>query len=275
MTSFLLLAAVSLGPKVDADIVYATVAGTELKLDLYRPQEATAGSRLPVVVVVHGGAWMSGNKKDMAPICEAFAKEGIAAATVQYRLAPAHRWPSMIDDCQTAVRFLRDHAETYGLDPARMGACGASAGGHLSLLLGMLETRDPAVESKTSSKVSCVVNLFGPTDLSQDYPKSLADSLCKAVLGKPYAEAGEEIKDFSPVSHVSAGSAPVFTIHGTADPLVPVVQVDRLDEVLKKAGIEHEVRKVEGMGHALPVEKPEVAKALVEALAWVKAKLLR
>lgn len=273
MTSILLFAALLPGPKIDADVVYAKVGETELKMDLYRPHEVEEGVKLPVVVVIHGGAWISGNKKDMARICEAFVEQGMAAATVQYRLAPAHKWPAMIDDCQTAVRFLRDQSGTYGLDPGRVGACGASAGGHLSLLLGMMETRDEAVESKTSSKVSCVLNIFGPTDLSKDFASTLADSLSKAVLGKPVAEAADEIKAFSPVHHAAKGGAPVFTIHGTVDPLVPIAQVDRLDEALRAVGVEHEFRKVEGMGHALPIEKPEVAQALGEGLAWVKKKL--
>lgn len=268
MTPLLVFAALALGPQVEADVVYAKVGETSLKLDLYRPADVPEGTKLPCVVVVHGGAWISGDKKDMAKLCEAFAEAGMAAATVQYRLAPTHKWPAMLDDCQSAVRFLRSKADTYGLDSERFAACGASAGGHLSLLLGMVEAKDG-----TSSRVSYVLNLFGPTDLSQDFSPALGNSLAQAVLGKPFAEAAAEIQAFSPVTFVTKNSAPVFSIHGTADTLVPIKQVDRLDEAYKAAGVEHEVRKIEGMGHSLPVEKPEVAKALQEGIAWIKAKL--
>ena len=128
-------------PKVEPDVVYSKVGDTELKMDLYYPSE-TAPKTNAAVIVIHGGAWISGDRKQMALLAQYFASRGLFAASVQYRLAPKAVWPAMLDDVQTGVRFLRANATKYGFDPNRIGATGASAGGRLSLLLGTCDTRD-------------------------------------------------------------------------------------------------------------------------------------
>jgi acetyl esterase/lipase len=276
MTVAILLAALALGPKVETDVVYAKVGERELKLDLYMP-EGQDGP-VPCVVVVHGGAWISGNKRDMAPIAAAIAKAGMAAASIEYRLAPKDRWPAQIEDCRAAVRFLRTKAGDYGLAKDRFGSCGASAGGHLALLLGMLpeETPDAAAEEAaeaTSTRTQAVFNIFGPTDMANDFAPNLRDMLSNALLGKPFDQAGDFVAQFSPVTYVSASAPPVFTLHGDADSLVPVQQSRRLDEAMQKAGAKHELRIVAGMGHALPADKPEVVQAIADGIEFLKRHL--
>lgn len=255
---------------VKSDLTYKTVGGRELKLDLYLPAQPAA-EPVPCVVVIHGGAWMSGKREDMAGFCQGLAAQGLAAATVQYRLAPNDRWPAMIDDCADAVKYLRKNAGEHGLDPARFGAAGASAGAHLSLLLAF---KDGWTEGG-SSRVSVVLNLFGPTDMGQDFQESLRNMVSQAVVGKPYAEAGAEIKALSPITYVKKGVPPVFTIHGDQDTVVPVRQATRLDEAMKAAGAVHEIRIIEGMGHAAEMNRPTFTAALGEAVVFLKDELLK
>lgn len=274
MLAYFALAIFGFGAKVETDIVYAKVGGVDLMMDVYHPAVAAENGKSPAVVVIHGGAWMGGKRQDMAELCQAIAKKGMLAATVQYRLAPRFKWPAMWDDTQTAVRYLRANAEKFGIDPKRIGATGASAGGHLSLMLGSTDTRDPDAEhfKGVSSRVKAVLNLFGPTDMSQDYPPQM-DLLFMQVLGKPRAQAAEEIRQASPVTHIKKDAAPVFTIHGSADPLVPVVQARRLDEALKKAGVPHVQHIIEGMGHEIAKSKPEAMKAMEAGIDWLAASL--
>lgn len=265
------------GP-LEKDILYSKAGGEELRMDLYRP--ADAGDKvLPCVVVIHGGAWIAGQRADMTAISEAFAQKGIAAANISYRLAKApnfHKWPAMLDDAQTAVRFLRANAEKYHLDPNRIGAAGASAGAHLSLFLGSRDTRDPKPTDHpgVSSRVAAVLDLFGPTDMSQDYPKTITiDFLFQTVLGKPRAKAEAEIKDASPLLFMDAKSAPVFIVQGMDDPLVAPNQSKILEAKLKELGVPVESRYVEGMGHGGDANDPKIRTAYEAGIDWLVARL--
>ena len=265
---FLLL----VGSPAPETVTFKTVAGQELKMDVYSP--ATVSGRVPAVVVVHGGAWTSGDRTQMAQVCRAIADSGMVAVATSYRLAPTHKWPAMIEDVQDSVRYVRDNAAKLKVDPNRIGAAGASAGGHLSLLLGTTDGWPNGNSTgKTSSKVKAVFNLFGPTDLSQDFNRTIANMLSQQVLGKPFAEATAEIKSFSPVTFVTRDAAPVYTVQGKADPLVPYKQAERLDEVLKKNGVPHTLVLVEGMVHGVNQSKPAELKAVADAVAWLKAQL--
>lgn len=257
------------GPKIDTDVTYAKLADVELKMDIYHPEPAPI-KPTGAVVVIHGGGWMGGKRQDMDRLCQEIAKRGLLAATVQYRLAPKYKWPAMLDDVQTAVRFLRTNATKYHIDPKRIGAGGASAGGHLSLLLGSMETFDskPAHFPGVSSKVGAVFNIFGPTDLSQDFAPGW-EMLFTAVTGKPKSEIPETVKQFSPVTHITKLSAPVFTVHGSKDPLVPVIQSKRLEDALKAVGVSCTTRVIEGMGHEVAMTNPDCVKAMEEGLGWL------
>ena len=262
-------------PKVDVDVVYSKVAGEELKMDIHSPAAAT--SPLPATVVIHGGAWMSGNRKDMSGNANELAKRGIVAATISYRLAPKHKWPGMVDDVQTAVRFLRANAAKYNIDPTRIGATGASAGGHLALFLGVTDTLDKKATEYPgfSSKVKAVLNIFGPTDLTDrtDFPAPIAGMLSLQVFGKKLEEATELAKMASPIFLVTKDDAPVFILQGLTDKLVNPHQSRILEAKLKEVGVRCESAYVEDMGHEVPMEKPQVKAAMERAVAWFIAEL--
>ena len=123
--------------EVTPDVVYAERDDLQLKLDIYQPRQLKAdpAQRQPAILVVHGGAWRRGNRKQLASYATALCNRGYVCFAIDYRLAPDHKFPAQIDDCRDAVLFIRDNAETYCVDPARVGAVGYSAGGHLVSLL--------------------------------------------------------------------------------------------------------------------------------------------
>src|SRR5512133_1631627 len=143
LRSFLLLLALQ-QPQPELNVEYAKIGDQSLHMDIYRPMPAT--KPMAAVVVIHGGGWMSGKRQDMAGMATTLSQNGMFAATVSYRLAPKDKWPAMLDDVQTAVRYLRANSKKYNIDPNRIGAGGASAGGHLSLFLGLRDTRDKATK---------------------------------------------------------------------------------------------------------------------------------
>lgn len=256
----------------DMDVVFASPEGFDLKMDIYRPVEVKPGT--PAVVVLHGGAWVIGKRQDMAVMARTLANEGYIAATVSYRLAPIFKWPSMIDDAQCAVRYLRANSQRLNIDPDRIGAVGASAGAHLALLLGTRDTRDTKSTSYPgySSRVKAVVNLFGPTDVTVDFLKQF-DSMAPVLFGKERGQLTKELVDFSPINHLSADDAPIFIFHGKADTVVPVKQSERLEAKCKELGVPVEAVYLDGVGHEVPTANPEVQDALRRGLAFLKRHL--
>src|SRR5690348_14413320 len=140
LTALLLGMLFSQEQTVEKDIVFSKVAGTELKMDIYQP--AVSGKNRPVAIVIHGGGWSGGDKTQLAEMGRVFARNGFVSGNISYRLSPKFKWPAMIDDAQTAVRYMRANATKYGIDKKRFVAAGASAGGHLSLFLGFADTLD-------------------------------------------------------------------------------------------------------------------------------------
>lgn len=261
------------GPKSELDVTYAKVGEVELKIDLFRPAEDSK-TRRPFVLLVHGGAWMGGNRTEMHGLGRMIAQQGMVAGSVQYRLAPKNKWPSMIDDVQTAVRWVRANSRKLGIDPKRIGAAGASAGGHLALLLGFTDTRDPkpSLFAQESSRVGAVFNIFGPVDFNRDFGP-IFEPVFQAVMGKPRKEAVDDVRNASPVTHIDAKDAPVFTLHGDKDPLVSVNQARWLDENLAKAGVKRETVIIPEMRHEIPMDRKEVADAVRRGIQFLKENL--
>jgi acetyl esterase/lipase len=251
--------------KVERNVVYTTAGGEDLKLDLAVPK--TPGPH-PVIVCLHGGAWKFGDKSELSRVptdpdlnraangmslIESLAARGFAAATVGYRKAPKTPFPGPLEDCKTAVRFLRAKAATYALDPTRVAALGFSAGGHYAALLGLTDKTagfDGTAYPDQSSKVQCVVDLFGPTDLTlYAGSEGLNDGFMVPLLG-PKAKEGTELhKKASPINYVTKDAPPFLIVHGTADFVVPIIHSERLVAKLKECGTECEFVPVKGKGH--------------------------
>ncbi|MCC6036762.1 MAG: alpha/beta hydrolase [Armatimonadetes bacterium] len=252
-------------------------------LDLFLPKDDGKSLR-PAVIVIHGGAWRGGDKKDMRILAEPLAQRGYVVAAINYRLAPKWSYPAQLDDCQRAVRWLRKNAKEFRVDPKRFGAAGASAGGHLALLLGTREVRDDSDPDLKgiSSKVQCVLSICGPTDLTDKrYAQAARDSDLGKILiefiGKPYDEAPNLWKEASPIYYVSPDDAPTFIIHGNQDSIVPFEQSVRFAEALRKVGVEVQLVAIKGMDHGptTPEQRDELMKAVGQALEFFDKHLKR
>lgn len=253
------------GVKKIGDVVYATVKGADgedlpLKLDLYVPEKVAEGERArPLVVWIHGGGWQGGSK-DRCP-ANRLVLDGYVVASIQYRLTDVAPWPAQIQDCKGAIRWLRANAEKYGIDGARIGVWGASAGGHLAAMLGMTTPKDDLVlegdvggNASQSSGVHAVVNWFGPADLVKMVDGIRLDDdgpdgpLTKLAGGK-LSEKMDVLKQASPVIYASRDDAPMLIMHGTDDRLVPLEQSVMLREALQKSGARVELMEKANSGH--------------------------
>ena len=147
------------------DLVYKTVGGSDLALDIYLP--TARNQRAPLVVWIHGGGWRSGSK-DRCPVTF-LTDSGYAVASINYRLTTVAPFPAQIEDCKAAIRWLRANADTFGFDRERVAVAGASAGGHLAALIGAsgdVKAFDKGEHLNYSSRVQSVVSIFGPTDFT-------------------------------------------------------------------------------------------------------------
>lgn len=246
---------------VTPDVAYAASAGEPLKLDVVAP--ATGGPH-PCVILLHGGAWKTGTRKDLSTpkmnvgtpgksLAEVLAAKGFATASVGYRLAPKDRFPAQIQDAKTAVRFLRANAAKYNIDPDRIGAMGFSAGGHIAALLGTADKSagfEGDLYPEQSSRVSCVVDFFGPTDLMLycETP-ALEKIFFVPLIGCPSGDDPGRYKKASPIEHVTKDDPPFLIVHGTADLIVPVIHSERLHDKLVATGVKSELVTVKGEGH--------------------------
>jgi acetyl esterase/lipase len=250
---------------VKKGIAYTTAGGETLRLDLAVPK--TPGPH-PVVVCLHGGAWKFGDRSELsrAPLdpdlnkmshglsmIEGLAARGFAAATVDYRNVPHCTFPAPLEDCKTAVRFLRAKAKEYDLDGTRVAALGFSAGGHLAALLGLTDSKagfDGTAYPDQSSKVNCVVDLFGPTDLTlYAGNEGINQGFMVPLLGAKAKTSTEPYKKASPLTYVTKDAPPFLVIHGNADVIVPIIHSERLVAKLKENGTPCEFVTFNWRGH--------------------------
>jgi acetyl esterase/lipase len=262
------------------NVEYGRVNGKPLLLDVVRPAQRAAGLR-PAIIFVHGGGWIIGDKSAMRPLAETGARAGFVCFNINYRLAfgAENTWPAQLDDTQRAVRWVRANAARYGVDPARIGAIGDSAGGHLVTFLGTTDTLDnsDATLAQFSSRVQCVVDLFGPSDLTDpkmaDVPAGLAATdMVRQFLGGTPADRPAIARAASPLWRVDAKSAPFLIFHGRNDPLVSPAQSERLNAALQKAGVESRIVIFEGEGHGWK-KKESNERCATEAVAFFQRHL--
>lgn len=242
------------GPDVlfEQGVEYARPDGQRLELNIARPRE-TSG-KLPAILCIHGGGFRAGKREGWDARCKLLAERGYVAATVTYRLAPKYQFPAAVEDVKAAVRWLRANAEKYAIDPERIGVVGDSAGGHLAQFLGVTggvaQFEGDGGSAQCSSRVSCVVNYYGPSDLTKSYGKSV-----DAAEVLPLWLGGDASKEFhrhilaSPLYWVTPGAAPTLLLQGTEDKYVNHEQAVWMRDRLKAADVEVELISLEGAGH--------------------------
>lgn len=249
--------------EVRPNVAYRTASGQELKLDLFLPAGRHRGTPPPLLINIHGGGWVAGNKEAAVLRLLPYLQRGWAAANVQYRLGPVALAPAAVEDVRCALRFATARAKEWGFDASRIVLSGGSAGGHLALMAGMLPDghrfdRACATEGRerwTSGvepplRVVAVVNWFGITDVADLLAGANAKHYAIEWFGsQPDAERAALAREVSPLHHVRAGGPAVFTVHGTADDLVPYAHAERLHQALARAGVRHELMTVPEGGH--------------------------
>jgi acetyl esterase/lipase len=243
--------------------VYVERESGPLTADVFVP---AGDGPFPAVLVVHGGAWAHGTKEQLASAAQALAGVGYTTAAISYRLAPQHRFPAQIYDCQAAVRWLRSHAAQFKVDPNHIGGYGYSAGGHLVAMLGALDDddfREPDLPADApSARLQVVVAGGAPCDfmmIADDSPR-----LAYWLGGTP-AEKRDVYRDASPSQFVTADDPPMFFFHGTSDELVSIDSPRRMVERLSGVGVVAQMYEVPKANHLLAAMNQD---ALGQALAF-------
>ena len=252
------------GIRVSQDVTYGTRDdGTLLTLDVCRPASSTTdgvdgdGAALPAVVSIHGGSWARGDKAndDWRNVCRWLASEGFVAYSLNYRLVPEALFPAAIDDVALAVEWMRtpDNAERFGIDPARIGAFGGSAGGNLAALLGTRGT-GPLDEG---SRVAAVAELSAPTDLRReavlrDGGNELLQTIITRYLGCEEWTLCPQAEDASPSTFIDRSDPPFFIGHAEAE-FIPLAQAQNFAGALDAAGIGVEYAVVPGGDHSIGI----------------------
>ncbi|NJM89501.1 MAG: alpha/beta hydrolase [Hydrococcus sp. RU_2_2] len=246
----------------------------KLLLDLYLPQ-IESSQPLPVIIFIHGGGWLENSKESCPGLL--LAQRGFAIACVNYRYSTQAIFPAQILDVKKAVRWLRQNAAQYKLDPNRFGALGDSAGGHLSALLGTSAGVSPLEpdNGQISSRIQAVGNFYGPTDLTkipkafEEYPtpEVLAKNKDKLwwrlteaaykLLGAPVSQRLDLAALANPIAYIDDRDPPFLIVHGELDNIVPIAQSDLLVEALKAKGVEVEYIRDPNLKHSYRGQKGE------------------
>ncbi len=257
---------------LEQNIEYGAGGGEKLLLNLARPAEGDGP--FPAVIFIHGGAWQGGNKDLHVPQITELAGKGYVALSIGYRLAPKHPHPAQIEDCKCAVRWLRAHAGEYRVDPQRIGAVGLSAGAHLAMILGVMDSSDGLEGSggwaDQSSKVKAVVSFAGPTDLSAKFPDVSVDILAK-FIGGPVAEKQDSLRQASPITYVNQGDAAMLIFQGTVDPLIPTEQAFAMATALSNAKVPGRIELLVGAQHGWG--EPDLSRTMAEMHAFLDQQL--
>ncbi len=253
------------------DVIYGRKYGTALTMDVFTPRKGSNG--LGVIFVISGG-FFSSHEAIQPGFAQPLAERGYTVFTVVHGSQPRFTVNEIVNDMNRAVRFIRHHAKEYGIDPDRIGVCGASAGGHLSLMLGTAggpgnpRAKDPV--NRESSRVQAVACLFPPTDflnygkpgnrkihaMDHDAPfrpafdyREVDPKTNTWVSITDDARLEQIARQVSPAYHVSHDDPPTLIIHGDADRLVPIQQSELIVEKFKEAGVENKLIVKKGAGH--------------------------
>lgn len=254
------------------DLIYHKQGGTAFTLDVFKPAKPNGAA---VIWIVSGG-WVSDHSGINPGLAQLFNEQGFTLIQAVHGAQPKYTVPEILVQLKQAVRYVRANAAKFGIDPDRIGVCGASAGGHLSLMLaGSPASAEPDSSNpinKVGSEVQAVVAYFPPTDFmnwgKEGSPASSNPMLAAFMpaLGVTPTTAKEKLeqigRDLSPITYVKAGFPPTFLIHGDKDALVPVQQSQTLDAAFAKAGVTRELMVIPGAGHDGSVMAPSAAKVL-------------
>lgn len=241
-------------PRDLLNVVYATVAGKPLALDLHLPAGV---ANPPLVVYLHGGAWKDGSRAQYPAF---LVQNGYAVASLDFRSTNEAPFPANVHDIKAGLRFLRAKAREYGYDPQRVALAGASSGGHLAALVGVTAgVRElEGIEgdhTDQSSAVQAIVSWFGASNLTTILAQSTPGGLevrapaLRQLFGGTPEQKPELARLASPVFHVDARDPPLLLLHGDQDLQMPINQLHELDGAYERAGLAARTFVLHGVGH--------------------------
>ena len=227
--------------EVDRNVVYGNSAEPMHRADVYRLSSSSKTVKSPGILMIHGGAWFTGDKLNDALHAKRLAKLGFVVVAINYRLIPTYPFPAQLDDCNLALEWMNAQAAELGLNVEMLGAWGYSAGGHLAALL--------ATNPKEGlPRLKAAVVGAAPCDLTR---LPLESRLLVSLLGGTRGKYPDRYANASPVTHVSPDDPPIFLFHGSKDWLVPPIESKVMRDALAKNGVLFEYLVVENKAHLM------------------------
>jgi len=270
---------------ITRDIPYLPGAGPRQRLDVYAPRNGVEGA--PVLLQIHGGGWVIGNKREQAlPLMTHLASRGWVCVTTNYRLSPKATFPDHLVDVKRALVWVRENIRDFGGDPAFVAATGGSAGGHLSSLLSLTAgdpEYQPGFESADTSIQACVP-FYGVFDFTNAYghhaQPGVEQFIGRVVLKKDPVTEIEAFRRASPMHRIHADAPPFFVIHGSYDSLAPVEEARQFTLLLRRASkAPVAYAEIPGAQHAFEIfhglRPTYVVRAVERFLAYVYSDHLR
>jgi acetyl esterase/lipase len=238
------------------DVVYGSANNTPLKLDIWYPRDNP--NPTPTVVFIHGGGWIFGSKEGAVYQLLPYLERGWRVVNVEYRMAGNSLAPGAVEDTRCALRWIFRNAKQWNFDTSKIVLTGQSAGGHLSLITGMLPDGSPldnrcyadAKYGDVPMKVAAIVNWYGISDVNDLIQGPNLKNYAAMWMGS-MPNAAEVAKSVSPLTYVRAGLPPIITIHGDKDDVVPYTHATRLRDALDKAGVPNKLVTISGGGHGM------------------------
>jgi len=238
------------------DVVYGSANNTPLKLDIWYPRDNP--NPTPTVVYIHGGGWIFGSKEGAVYQLLPYLERGWRVVNVEYRMAGNSLAPGSVEDTRCALRWIYRNAAQWKFDTSKIILTGHSAGGHLSLITGMLPD-GTALDNRCFAdakygdvpmKVAAIVNWYGISDVNDLIKGPNVKNYAVMWMGSlPNAE--EVAKSVSPLTYVRAGLPPIVTMHGDKDDVVPYSHATRLHDALKRTNNKETLVTIEGGGHGM------------------------
>jgi len=267
------------GVRIYSDLAYEDQGGPRQRLDLYLPFPVPA-KPMPLIVFLHGGGWRKGSKADGRAFAFRMVARGYAVACPNFRLSSDAPFPAQLQDCKSAVRWLRDNAVRYRLDASHFGAAGVSSGGHLAALLGASGSNhlfDSLGHMGASSSVQAACVFFGPIDLLRFHETSSApqtpqaDEVVQLLGGNPRIQR-QQAEQANPITHLQGDAPPFLLVHGTEDTVVPPGQSRLFYDELAKRRIPVHLHLIHGAGHTGPAFVAPEINAMVDEFfsRWLK-----
>lgn len=222
----------------ERNVVFQTIGSQRVQADLYRPDSSEV---LPVIIMIHGGAWIAGDKWNVIDHAIQMAEAGFVVMAINYRLAPAFPWPAQLTDCHAALAWMAEHHQEWHADIDRLGVWGYSAGAHLALMIAL----EP--EAGLPRVRACVAG-GPPCDMDFVPPKS---RMLAAFLGGSREEFPDRYRSASPIHLLTSDDPPLFFFHGEDDFIVPIENSKKMLAKVVSLGIVNEYREVPKLGHLM------------------------